>query len=299
MSVLYQFSFARKHDWSSIFANGEEILAYLQEVTEKYCIVDKIQLNTEVTDVQWIEQEDVWEITLQQLAKAHGDLSVRDRKRKMEQQDLKANRTEVIRAKAVVSAVGALAEPKAWPDSSGLDSFEGHTFHSSRWEHDVDLAGKDVVVIGTGASAVQFVPHLTQSPHHARSVTQIMQSAPWVSPKPQPPFGRRMWDTYSPCILRFMPFMSAVFYWFYFLEAERDFHRLFYNTPNNLKARRQTESELISYMKQNVPKHLPQDSYSRSRGGLQETVVQRSMVCRPERPEDHSDHQSLEKHTAT
>ena len=257
MSILYQFSFAPKHDWSAFFAGGEEILAYLQSVCEKYQIVSNIQLNTDVTDMQWLEKEEVWQITLQYLAENVGDLSDRERKQKMEEQGAKAVyvRKEVIRAKAVVSAVGALVEPKGWPDSiPGFDRFEGNIFHSSRWNYDVDLAGKDVVVVGTGASAVQFLPHLTQQPYNAKSVTQIMRSAPWVSPKPIPPFGRQKWDTYSPRIFNRVPVLATMYYWLFFLEAERDFHQVFYNEPENVEARRKIEAQLVSYMKENVPR---------------------------------------------
>ena len=256
MSILYQFSFAKNYDWSTFFASGEEILIYLQRVCEKYYIVDKIQLNTDVSDMQWLEQEGVWQITLRHLVVGMGDLSYQDRECRIQEQGKGAVhiRTEVIWAKAVVSAVGALVEPKGWPDGvTGLDKFEGDFFHSSRWNYDIDLAGKDVVVVGTGASAVQFVPHLTQIPFNAKSVTQIMQSAPWVSPKPEPPFGSQVWNTMSRSIFRRIPVLATVYYWKFFLQAERDFHRIFYNRHQNIKARRYTEAELLSYIKKAVP----------------------------------------------
>jgi cation diffusion facilitator CzcD-associated flavoprotein CzcO len=80
---------------------------------------------------------------------------------------------EKIRAKILISAVGGLVEPKLWPEAiPGQDKFEGELFHSARWRYDIDLKDKDVVVVGTGCSAAQFVPRLTRD-YGAKSVTQL------------------------------------------------------------------------------------------------------------------------------
>jgi cation diffusion facilitator CzcD-associated flavoprotein CzcO len=93
----------------------------------------------------------------------------------------------------MVSAVGGLVEPRAWPeDVPGKETFEGDIFQSARWNHNVELAGKDVIVIGTGCSTAQFVPLFTKALYRAKSVTQVMRSPPWVGKRPGPPGGGRI-----------------------------------------------------------------------------------------------------------
>jgi cation diffusion facilitator CzcD-associated flavoprotein CzcO len=131
---------------------------YLQGVCEKYEIVDKIQLNTDVREVKWLDSEKLWEITLQHLMVGAGDLSEHDRAQKIKNQgaDSVYVGKEIIRAKVVVSCVGGLVEPKSWPEAiSGQEKFQGEIFHSARWRYDVDLKDKEVIVIGTGCSAAR------------------------------------------------------------------------------------------------------------------------------------------------
>lgn len=132
-------------------------MQYLQGVCDKYEIVDKIQLNTDVREVKWLESDQVWELTLQHLVAGVGDLSEYDRARKIEAEGPVSvyMQTEIVRAKVVVSGVGGLVEPKIFPEISGLEKFEGEIFHSARWNYNVDLKDKNVVVVGTGCSAAQ------------------------------------------------------------------------------------------------------------------------------------------------
>ena len=91
-----------------------------------------------------------------------------------------------VSARVLISAAGALSEPST-PDIEGIDDFQGHTFHSARWDHDYDLEGKRVAVIGTGASAIQFVP--TIAPKVAQ-MHVFQRTAPWIMPhsdRPDPP----------------------------------------------------------------------------------------------------------------
>ena len=138
--------------------------------------MDKIQLNTDVRECKWLDSESVWEVTLQHLMVGVGDLSAYDRAQKIKVDGAESvyMAVEKIRAKVLISAVGGLVEPKIWPDSiPGKDEFKGPIFHSARWRYDIDLKGKDVVVVGTGCSAAQFVPHLTKT-YGAKSVTQLL-----------------------------------------------------------------------------------------------------------------------------
>lgn len=172
-----------------MYPTGPEIVRYLQDVAEKYAIIDKIQVNTDITDCHWNNEEGLWNLTLQHLAVGVGDLSAFDRKQRVENDGATAAylRTEKVKAKVVVSCVGGLVEPNQWPENiPGKDKFQGSIFHSARWDYSVDLKDKDIIVVGTGCSAAQFVPKLRKD-YGAKTVTQIMRSPPWVEPKfPQP-----------------------------------------------------------------------------------------------------------------
>jgi cation diffusion facilitator CzcD-associated flavoprotein CzcO len=148
----------------------------------------------------------VWELTLQHLVSGVGDLSEYDRAQKIKGEGVNTVyvHQEVVRAKVVVSAVGGLVEPKIWPEEvPGKEIFAGPVFHSARWRYDVDLKNKDVVVIGTGCSAAQFIPQLTKE-YGAKSVTQLMRSPPWVVPRMRPPFGEENCKANLYTVLRFL-----------------------------------------------------------------------------------------------
>ena len=152
---FYSFSFRPNPDWSDYFSRGPEIKSYVEGCARDYGILDKIQLGTEVLSAEYDDANSVW------LVRVRG----RD------------GREETLVANAVISAVGMLNRPK-WPDIEGLEAFAGEAFHSSRWRHDVDFLGKRVGVIGTGASAVQFVPRVAEK---AAELTIFQRAAHWVS----------------------------------------------------------------------------------------------------------------------
>lgn len=150
---LYSYSFAQNPNWTRTYARQPEILAYLRQVAADRGIDRKIVFDCCVTELTWDDAAGRW-----RLVTADG---------------------RRFTARAVVSAVGGLHVPKL-PALPGLDRFAGPAFHSARWRHDVDLAGKHVAVIGTGASAIQLVPEL--APRVAR-LTVYQRSPPWVLPR--------------------------------------------------------------------------------------------------------------------
>ena len=159
--MFYSFSFAPNHRWSSYHPPGPEIVRYLQGVCEKYRIVDKIQLDTDVSEVRWLEDEELWEATLLHMMPGTGDLSSKERQRIIAEKGRESVylKQEKVKAKIICSAAGGIVEPHGWPDTvPGRDRFEGDIFHSARWDYNVDLRNKDVIVMGTGCSAAQFVP---------------------------------------------------------------------------------------------------------------------------------------------
>jgi cation diffusion facilitator CzcD-associated flavoprotein CzcO len=158
-SHLYSFSFEPNPKWTRMFAWQSEILDYLRHCAKKYGIEPHIRFDAEVTSAEYDEKEGLWEV--------------------------RASDGSVVRARAVVSATGGLSRP-SFPDIAGLETFEGKTFHSARWAHDYDLAGKRVAVIGTGASSIQIVPEIAKAAKHLH----VMQrTPPWIMPKPDRAIG--------------------------------------------------------------------------------------------------------------
>jgi cation diffusion facilitator CzcD-associated flavoprotein CzcO len=153
-SHLYSYSFEPKPDWSREFAPQEEILAYIRHCVDKYDLRGHIRFGAEVTGAEWDEPTATWQVTT-----ADGG---------------------TVRGRALVAGMGPLHLPSV-PEIPGLERFEGTAFHSATWDHDHDLTGKRVAVIGTGASAIQFVPRIAKRTGH---LTVFQRTPPWIIPKP-------------------------------------------------------------------------------------------------------------------
>ncbi|MFJ6844328.1 flavin-containing monooxygenase [Streptomyces griseoluteus] len=151
-SHLYSFSFAPNPDWPRTFSGQEHIRAYLERVADDFGLRPHLRFDSEVKLMTWDEDELRWHIET-----ASGSLT----------------------ADVVVSATGPLSDPKI-PEIPGLDSFPGRVFHSARWDHDFDLRGKRVAMVGTGASAIQIVPSI--QPEVSR-LTVFQRTPPWVMPR--------------------------------------------------------------------------------------------------------------------
>ncbi|KAK6853422.1 FAD/NAD(P)-binding domain-containing protein [Apiospora arundinis] len=251
-ALLYSFSFAPNYGWTSLFPPGHEIVEYLRDVCSKFGITDHIKLNTEITEARWCEAEEEWELTLTHLVEHSGDLSAADRRARARENGEASVYlgSERVRAKVLISCVGGLVEPKAWPsDVKGVESFQGPIFHSARWDDRVDLTDKKVLVVGSGCSASQLVPCLTQAPYHAKSVMQIMRSPPWVNPRPATP---RLWRKYSWRILSNVPGLGKLLRFLLFLGAE-SFWLLFGQSDASAKRRKRFEARLLNHMEKTVP----------------------------------------------
>ncbi|KAI9759039.1 MAG: hypothetical protein M4579_002628 [Chaenotheca gracillima] len=255
-AIFYSFSWAQNPDWSSFYPPGPEVAEYLIDVCAKFQILDKIELDTDVVEAQWLNDEEVWEVTLQHLRTGTGDLSQHQRRELANEKGVEHVylEREVVRAKVFASAAGGLVEPKTWSqDLPGKDTFEGDIFHSARWDYNVDLTGKDVIVVGSGCSAAQFVGRLTKAPYNAKSVTQLMRSPPWVSPKQKPLGGEELWHSKMPFVLRYVPGVSFFFRALVWTAGEVYFLRHFGNKPGHAKARLATEAFFLDNMKRKVP----------------------------------------------
>lgn len=158
-SHLYSFSFAPNPDWPRAFSGQRHIQDYLERVTDTFGLRPHLRFGAEVEQARWDGATRRWEVTT-----GAGDLT----------------------ADVLVAATGPLSDPKI-PDIPGLGDFPGRVFHSSRWDHDCDLRGKRVAVVGTGASAIQIVPSIQPE---VGSLTVIQRTPPWVMPRADRPVSR-------------------------------------------------------------------------------------------------------------
>ncbi len=153
---MYSYSFEPNHAWPQHFSPQPELLKYFRGVAAKYDMKKHIRFETSVESLTWDEARSVWRVELVG----------------------KDGKTETVEANAVVTAVGQLNKPRI-PKIDGVGAFEGPAFHSAQWRHDVDLTGKRVAVIGTGASAYQFVPEIAPKVAH---MTVFQRTPPWGLP---------------------------------------------------------------------------------------------------------------------
>ena len=159
-SHLYSYSFEPSHDWSHKYGTQPEIQSYIDYCAQKYGITEHIRFGQEVQRADFDESSGQWRIGV--------------------------NGGDDVVSPFLVAATGQLSLPSD-PAIPGLNSFAGKVFHSARWDHDYDLRGKHIAVVGTGASAIQFVPRI------APLVSQMhvfQRSAPYVLPKPDRPYTR-------------------------------------------------------------------------------------------------------------
>ena len=168
-SHLYSFSFAPGHNWSRRYAPQPEILEYMEEITDRFGMRSHLRLGTEVTAAAFDEAAAKWTVTLDGGETRDFDV--------------------------LVTACGQLTRPQV-PTVEGIDDFRGSVFHSAEWDHTRDLAGRKVAVIGTGASAIQFVPEVAEQ---AAELTIYQRSAPWILPKTDrayPEWERRIFERF-------------------------------------------------------------------------------------------------------
>lgn len=152
-SHLYSFSFAPNPDWSRMFPTQKEILDYLRGVADKHDLRGRTRFGATLREAVWDEADARWCVHTEDGRRFLG--------------------------RVLISGMGPLHIP-AYPDISGRESFAGPAFHSARWDHAVDLAGKLVAVIGTGASAIQFIPQLAGQ---VGRLTLFQRTPPWIMPK--------------------------------------------------------------------------------------------------------------------
>lgn len=152
-SFSYQFSFEQSREWSRTYAPGRELKAYAEHCVDKYGLRSRIRLNTKVLAAEFDDELSLWRVQTD----PGGEIT----------------------ARFLISASGVLTVPKL-PDIAGVDSFDGVTMHTARWDHTQDLAGKRVGIIGTGASAVQVIPQIAPI---VNQLTVFQRTPIWCFPK--------------------------------------------------------------------------------------------------------------------
>lgn len=151
-SPLYSLSF-EPYDWSQMFASRAELQNYTQTIFEKYQLADKTLTGKNVTKIQWLDDKKCWQIQI--------------------------NHTEIIMSRFLINASGPLSTPVT-PIIEGQNDFQGHAFHTNNWDHSVDLADKNVAIIGSGASAAQVIPAIVDK---VKSLHIFQRSPHWVLPR--------------------------------------------------------------------------------------------------------------------
>lgn len=181
-SLMYSYSFAPKRDWTRMYAEQPEILSYIEQVVADHGLAPHIRFHTEAVSYDFDEATDRWRVRTQT--------------------------GQEYQARIVVMAHGALHIPHR-PDFPGQDKFAGPIFHSAQWDHSVDLDGKRVAVIGTGSSAVQFIPAIAERTSH---VDVYQRNPHWVLPKADRPLSR-----FEHRLFRALPFTQWLYrniaYW--------------------------------------------------------------------------------------
>ncbi len=194
-SHVYSFSFAQNPEWSSTFSGQREIHAYIQGVARDEGLLPHVRFHTEVQDAQWDAEAQRWRIRT-----SRGELA----------------------AQHLVAGFGPLHEPNV-PKLPGIERFQGKAFHSAQWEHDHDLTGERVAVVGTGASAIQFVPEIQK---RVAKLHVFQRTAPWIMPRNERPVTGLERQVYRrlPVAQRLMRqaiFLAREGFLVFFLDARR------------------------------------------------------------------------------
>lgn len=194
-SVLYSYSFAPNPDWSRKFSPHNEIKAYFEHCAERFGLLPKLRLGTAVERADWQEEAGVWRVRL-------------------------ADGTELT-TRALVSGLGQLNLPNI-PDFPGRETFAGESFHSARWNHEIDLTGKRVAVIGNAASALQFIPHVARQ---AAQLTVYQRSANYVVKRED-----REYKAWEKWVFRHVPLAQKALRAFTYLRGEWVFYPVLRNS---------------------------------------------------------------------
>ncbi|EPQ29149.1 uncharacterized protein PFL1_03436 [Pseudozyma flocculosa PF-1] len=223
---VYSYSFAQKGDWSTFYPKQDELRRYFETVAAQHDLGPAFHFKTVVRESRFDVDTGLWHVWTEDL---DGD-----------------KQTHHYVCKLLVSAVGGLSEPNKC-DIEGHETFKGPLFHSARWDHSVQTDGKDVVVVGNGCSATQFVPEIARG---AKSVTQFVRSKHWYAPVPKNPFDKVPGWRW---LVRHVPAIRALQRFLIWVVLESHFSLLFLNPYGAFKRWRWARL-CIAHAKKMAPK---------------------------------------------
>ncbi|KAL6712455.1 hypothetical protein ACN47E_000332 [Coniothyrium glycines] len=223
-SHFYSYSFALNPNWSRKYSMRPEIQAYFRSVAEQYRIVEHVQFQSIVERAAWNDVENVWEVTV---------LNLRTKERKTR------------RSKILISGVGSLSVPKKC-ELPGVDEYKGKMFHSAQWDHTFDWKDKDIVVLGNGCSATQFVPIMANEPNHARKLVQFGRQAQYLAERQNPYYS----ETFKN-VMRYVPLAMRLYRAKFYYDMESDWKGFPIDTGRN--TRRELARENEAYVKSQAP----------------------------------------------
>ncbi|OBT75970.1 hypothetical protein VF21_05743 [Pseudogymnoascus sp. 05NY08] len=221
-SHFFSYSFELNPNWSQKFALQPEIEKYYHDVAMKYDIPKRVQLHTIVTNADWDDSTNTWRV----YAVNTGD-----------------NKPQLLRSKVLISAVGALSVPRGC-DLPGADRFKGRIFHSATWDHTFDYTNKEVVVLGNGCSATQFVPELSRS---VKKITQFARQPHWLLERPNPKYSNGF-----KLAMRCIPGLMRTYRAMIYAELEAEFAMFAIDT--GAKTRAELSRKSRKYIEENAPK---------------------------------------------
>ncbi|KAK5126770.1 hypothetical protein LTR85_009704 [Meristemomyces frigidus] len=220
-SHFYSYSFALNPDWSQKFSMRSEIQQYFRDVAERFDVAKHVRFHSTVETARWVEEAQYWEVTVK---------------------NQKTKETYVRRAKIVVSAVGSLSVPQKC-EIPGADDFKGPLFHSALWDHSFDWKDKDVVVLGNGCSATQFVPIMAPN---TKTLTQFARQAHFLAERPNPVYS----DAFK-TFMRYVPGAMRAYRFKLYADMEKDFAG--FDIESGGKIRQGLKEENEKYVKKMAP----------------------------------------------
>lgn len=218
-SHLYSFSFAPYPDWTHFFARQNQIQEYLKDCVQRFHLEQHIVFNQEVMRAEWEEATAQWNVTTAQGAYF---------------------------AQILVLATGHLSEPHI-PALRGIETFSGRVFHSAQWPKDFTANGRNIVVVGTGASAVQFIPQLQKT---AKAVTVFQRAPPWILPRGDHEIGSR-----TRGLFRRFPFLQKLVRLKIYLKLELAV--LAFLNPQMMK---KAQEKALAHLRAQVPNEKMQEA---------------------------------------
>ncbi|UPX13704.1 uncharacterized protein EKO05_0004203 [Ascochyta rabiei] len=246
-SHFYSYSFALNPDWSRKYSMREEIQKYFRDVSDQYRVTERVRFHSIVEKATWDEQANVWVVDVL---------------------DLKTKERSIRRAKILISGVGSLSVPKEC-EVEGKETFKGKMFHSAKWDHTFDWADKDVVVLGNGCSATQFVPIMagevgTTPP--VRRISQFARQAQYLSERENP--------YYTPAfkaVMRYVPLAMRLYRAKHYYDMESDWSGFPIESGATIRSGLAKENE--AYVKRAAPSKYWDALIPRSEIGCKRKVL--------------------------